>query len=80
MVVNRGDLDNPERDLQLSTREGAEKPRKHDDTAAELRALRQRIAAAGNLPGIAPPLGEAKPCCADCYRRGWHAALRSLGG
>lgn len=79
MTVTRGNLDDPERDLSLSTRNGAEKPaRKRDDAAGELKVLRERIAAAGNVATIVPAEGEAKPCCADCYRRGWHAALRSL--
>lgn len=71
MSVTPSDLDNQERGLELSKRAG----RKLSGLGAEdeLRALRQRIAAAL----VTTPV-DSQPHCGDCYRRGWSAALRSL--
>ena len=78
MSVKPSELDNPERGLNLSTREGGEeKPRskREDAAAAELKALRERIAAAKTATPRDPI-----PHCGDCYRRGWAAAIRAVDG
>ena len=83
MAVKAGELDNPEQDLDLANREpkGAKKVAadiervKHGTPTAEteLEALRERIAAAKALDPKDPV-----PHCADCYSRGFKAAVRML--
>lgn len=68
MSVKANSLENPERDLQMTTREATE-----PSEAGKLAALRQRIAEAKVATPDAPI-----PECRDCYRRGWMAALRAL--
>lgn len=78
MVVKAADLDNPERGMDLSTREaGEEKPgrKREDPAAAELKAMRERIAAAK-----ATTPRDPIPHCGDCFRRGWEAAVRAVDG
>lgn len=78
MSVKAGTLETPERSLELVTREDEEprparKREEHDAAAADLRALRERIATA---KAISPK--DRVPHCGDCYRRGWAAALREI--
>jgi hypothetical protein len=78
MAVNRGSLENPERGADLVTRERTppeETAPLRDPTAAELRALRDRIAAAK----AGTPKDDA-PHCGDCFARGWKAAVRAVEG
>lgn len=70
MAVKPEQIENPERAIDLSNREiGSAKKVAHD----ELKALRARIA---ELHATIPQ--DSRPHCADCYRRGWAAALRAL--
>jgi len=75
MAVNARNLENPERGQDLTTREGEPAPALRDPTLAELRALRERIAAAK----ANPPKDEAAHC-RDCFTRGVTAALRAIEG
>jgi hypothetical protein len=79
MSVKPENLENPERDMKLLTREGGPaQARKRDDleaAAEQLRTLRERIAEAAK----ATPR-DTTPHCGDCFRRGWAAALRAVEG
>jgi len=74
MAVKPAELENPERDLSLETREqgkGADSGR----ARAELQALQERLAAAKSMKPK-----DTQPHCGDCFRRGWAAALRMVEG
>jgi len=79
MAVRPEILDNQERTLALSTREGPppQRSKREDDTPAELNVLRERIAVAKIT---APQSKDTQPHCGDCFRRGWAAALRVVEG
>ena len=72
MAVNTSSLNNQERGLALSTREGegggSSKP------APELKRLRRRI---DKLKATTPQ--DPIPHCGECFRRGWKAALEAIG-
>jgi hypothetical protein len=75
MSVKSRELENPERGLELQNRDaGDERGRRREDSAgAELRALRERVAAVKSTKPLDPV-----PHCGDCYRRGWAAAVRAI--
>lgn len=83
MSVKPGDLENAERDLELTNRDPKGMKKVLADlqrvkTAAptsdeELKALRDRIAA-----GLVTVGKDPQPHCGDCWKRGWIAALQSL--
>lgn len=85
MSIKAGDLENPERDLDLINRDPkgtkkvlADLQRVKDGTPTEeeeLQALRQRISAARTTVGKDP-----QPHCGDCFKRGWMAAAREIAG
>jgi len=79
MSVRPETLENPERALDLSTRRPApdakQGSQREGSSAAELRAVRERIEAAHAIK----PQG-AELHCADCWRRGRDAALRLIEG
>jgi len=76
MVVKPEQLDHPERDLDLATRETrAGKPRPGSDADADLQDLRARIEAARTLQ----PRPEQRHCL-DCFEKGRDAALRLIDG
>lgn len=82
MSVRPDQLENPERDLSLRTREGArqrqrEEPAnepKESAAAVELKAFRERLAAARELKDT------EQRHCRDCFQRGRDAVLRFLEG
>jgi hypothetical protein len=76
MSVKPENLDNAERDLELMNRASGKKVAAAVAPSAEdeLKALRQRIAAAL----ASPPEGAPIPECRACYRKGWMAALKAL--
>lgn len=81
MSVRPQELENPERDLALETRENTRRFGRKPDEAQEaelqaLRHLRERLegAKANTTPS------DTAPHCADCYRRGWRAALAAVEG
>lgn len=80
MGLTPNDLETPERGLTRSTRKrngDAEPaaPEAREDAAAELAALRARIAAARTLE----PLPHERHC-ADCFNKGRNAAIRAIEG
>jgi hypothetical protein len=73
MAVKGTDLETPERGMNLENR--GSRPAGSDDAAAQLKALRERIAAArATIPR------DPIPHCGVCFRRGWEAALGALEG
>lgn len=78
MAVRPETLQNPERGLDLLDREAAEgaRPRKRDDAAAELAAVRERIEAAKKIR----PLRPSPHCCGTCWGDGRDAAIRVIEG
>ncbi len=76
MSVTPDHLENPERDLDLANRDLKGKPRAKGGAppADELQALRQRLDTA-KVAGA-----DTNPHCADCFRRGWAAAVRAIAG
>jgi len=76
MAVRPENLENPERAMDLSTREDDPKGRKREDpAAAELKALRERIEAVK----AEPPLARyPEPACRACFVSGWAAAVKAL--
>lgn len=85
MAVKRSDLNNPEQDMSLTDRDatsekqvesGLHQSRNAAPTQAEeLSTLRGRIATVKRTD----PKDEA-PHCADCFARGWQAAVRAIEG
>jgi hypothetical protein len=73
MSVKAMNLDNQERGMKIVTRENG--PEQGLDHAAELQALRDRIATAKMLQ---PTVSERH--CLDCFERGRNAALRLIEG
>jgi len=76
MAVRPEQLDHPERDLDLATRETQGAGRQRRESAdTELKALRARIAEARTLQ----PSPEQRHCV-DCFERGRNAAIRVIEG
>lgn len=55
---------------------GSKPPRKREEAAAELEALRARIATAKATDRPKDSL----PHCSDCFRRGWRSAIAAIEG
>lgn len=74
MSLKPSELQNPERGMKVQSRETEAKrdEAKPDELVA---LLLQRIASA---KGMTPT--DISPHCADCFRRGWKAALREIEG
>lgn len=70
MSVKPETLDNQERGMDLSSREG-KSPKKGEEAAVDLQDLRARIAAA-----VIPK--DTVSVCGDCFRRGWVATLSEI--
>lgn len=80
MSVQPHEIENAERDLEVSQREGKgarKAPIIASPEAEQLLALRRRIQAALNTtPAV--PAGRESVACRGCYQRGYHAALKQL--
>jgi len=79
MAVKPHELETPERGMHVQTRTVSNRATEDQESVAmdALLAMRKRLEDAKVTPTQSK---DARPHCADCFRRGWVAALEMVEG